>query len=305
MEKPIIVITGPTASGKTALSFSLAKKFNGEIIAADSMTVYKGMNIGTDKPYLGQKTKEKDGLYEIDEVNHHLIDVKNPDEEMNVAIFKELAQKAINQIQERGGVPMLVGGSTMYIDALVYDYRMPEVAPDEELRKKLEKKSSQALFRQLVKLDPDCEWTIDKNNKRRVIRALEVVIKTGKPFCASRGRSVLPKNVLYLAVKRDRALLYERINKRVDEMMQAGFLDEVRTLYKKYDHNTAMQAAGYKQLSEYLEGKMDLLDAVEKTKQVHRNFAKRQMTWLNKNKDVVWIENVQQAEELIERFLLQ
>lgn len=306
MEKPIIVLTGPTASGKTALSFSLVKKFNGEIIAADSMTVYRGMDIGTDKPNLIQKSKvksQKDGTFLINGITHYLIDVKDPDEEMNVAIFKELAKDAIQKIHAKGKIPFIVGGSTLYIDALVYDYKMPEVAPDVELRKKLEKKSTQALFRQLVKLDPDCEWTIDRHNKRRIIRALEVVLKTGKPFCSSKSKGVLMKNVLYLAVKRDRQWLYGRINQRVDEMMQAGFLDEVRGLYEKYDHNTAMQAAGYKQLAEFLDNKMDLIDAVDKTKQVHRNFAKRQMTWLKRNKDVNWIENESQAEKLIKSFL--
>lgn len=307
MEKPIIVLTGPTASGKTALSFSLAKMFNGEIIAADSMTVYRGMDIGTDKPTLEinkeSRIKNKDDSFTINDVKHHLIDVKDPDEEMNVAIFKEMAKEAVHKIQEKGKIPFIVGGSTLYIDALVYDYKMPEVKPDEELRKKLEKKSNQALFKQLVKLDPDCEWTVDKNNKRRIIRALEVVIKTGKPFCASKSKGKLPENVLYMAVKRERPWLYQRINQRVDEMMKAGFLEEVKKLYEKYDHNTAMQAAGYKQLAEYLDSKNNLVDCVDKTKQVHRNFAKRQMTWLKRNKDVNWIENESQAKKLVSDFL--
>ncbi len=302
MKKPIIVLTGPTASGKTALSFDLARKFNVEIICADSMTVYRGMDIGTDKPTLGKEVKKNGNEFEIDGVIHHLIDVKNPDEEMNVAIFKAMAKTAIQKIQQKNKIPLIVGGSTLYIDALVYDFQMPEVKPDPELRAELEQKSNEDLFQQLVKLDPDCEWTIDKNNKRRLIRALEVVLETGQPFCASRSRAKLPKNVLYLALKRDREWLYNRIDQRVDEMIESGFLEEVKKLYQKYDHNTAMQAAGYKQLTEYLDEKLTLDEAVEKTKQVHRNFAKRQMTWLKRNKDIEWIENQEQAEKLVENF---
>lgn len=303
MKKPIIVLTGPTASGKTALSFDLAKKHGAEIICADSMTVYRGMDIGTDKPTLAKSVKKTGDEFEIDGVIHHLIDVKDPDEEMNVAIFKSMAEAVIRKIHQKNKIALIVGGSTLYIDALVYDFHMPEVKPDAKLRVELEKESCDALFRKLVKLDPDCEWTIDKNNKRRLIRALEVVIKTGQPFCASKSKAKLSKNVLYLAFKKNRDWLYNRINQRVDEMMQGGFLDEVNNLYQKYDHNTAMQAAGYKQLAEYLDGKLTLDEAVEKTKQVHRNFAKRQMTWLKRNKNIKWIENQEQAEKLVEIFL--
>lgn len=303
MKKPIIVLTGPTASGKTALSFDLAKKFDAEIICVDSMTVYRGMDIGTDKPTLAKSVKKMGDEFEIDGVIHHLIDVKEPDEEMNVAIFKQMVGDAIQKIHQKNKVVLIVGGSTLYIDALVYDFQMPEVKPDAKLRAELEKESCEALFRKLVKLDPDCEWTIDKNNKRRLIRALEVVIKTGQSFCNSKSQAKLPKNVLYLAVKRDRDWLYERINQRVDEMLQNGFLAEVKKLHQKYDNNTAMQAAGYKQLAEYLEDKMTLEEAVAKTKQVHRNFAKRQMTWFKRNSDIIWIESKEQAEKAVLVFL--
>ncbi|MDO8507251.1 MAG: tRNA (adenosine(37)-N6)-dimethylallyltransferase MiaA [bacterium] len=291
MQKPIIVLTGPTASGKTSLSLDLAKEFSGEIICADSMTVYKGMNIGTDKP-----TKFND-------IPHHMLDIINPDEEFNVAIFKDLVEKLIKEIHERGNIPFLVGGSTMYIDALVYNYNIPHAKPNNELREKLGKKSNEELFKQLLELDPDAEWTVDKNNKRRVVRALEVCLQTGEPFTAQKKKQDLPKNVLYLAVQRDREKLYERINSRVDEMMTEGFLDEVKKLHKKYDLNTAMQATGYRQLVQFIDDEISLEEAVEKTKQSHRNYAKRQLTWLNRNKDVIWIKNNKEAENKLKEFL--
>ncbi|RJO60214.1 tRNA (adenosine(37)-N6)-dimethylallyltransferase MiaA [candidate division WS5 bacterium] len=313
-ELPIIVLTGPTASGKTSLSLALASGFRGEIICADSMTVYKSMNIGTDKPTLlchseldsESMQKELNSGSEsgmtIQGIPHHLIDILNPDEEFNVAIFKELTEKIIKEIHSRGNIPFLVGGSTMYIDALVYGYNIPHAKPNPGLRKKLEKKSNGELFRQLIELDPDAEWTVDKNNKRRLIRALEVCIQTGKPFTQQKTKRALPQNVLYLAIKRDREELYKRINKRVDEMMAEGFLEEVKKLHKKYDLNTAMQATGYRQLVQYLEGEISLEEAVEKTKQSHRNYAKRQLTWLNRNKDVIWIREKKEAEGKISDF---
>jgi tRNA dimethylallyltransferase len=303
MKNPIIVITGPTASGKTSLSLDLAKKFGGEIIAADSMTVYKGMNIGTDKP--GPRYKTQDTRYKIQGISHHLLDILNPDEEFNVAIFKNLAEKKIEEIHSRGNVPFLVGGSTMYIDALVYNYNIPHTKPNNELRKELEKKSNEELFSQLIELDPDAEWTVDKNNKRRLIRALEVSIQTGEPFTKQKKKQDLPENVLYLALQRDREELYEKINTRVDEMMAEGLLEEVKSLHEKYDHNTAMQATGYRQLAEYLNGNLTLEVAIAKTKQSHRNYAKRQMTWLNRNKDVNWIQDKKEAENKIKEFLLK
>ena len=307
MKNPIIVITGPTASGKTAISFDVVQKFNGEIICADSMTVYKGMDIGTDKPTLKLKKKERktedDGSYLINGIKHHLLGVLNPNEDFNVAIFCEMVEKKIKEIRSRGHIPFLVGGSLFYIDAFVYNYSLPPVAPDLKLRSDLEKFSNVELWKKLVKLDPDAEWTVDKNNKRRLVRALEVTLKTGKPFSSQKNKKNLLKNVLYLVVANDRDRLYKKINKRVDEMMREGFLDEVRDLYKNYDHSTAMQATGYRQLIEYIEGKINLDSAVEETKKSHRRFAKRQETWLKRNSEKVLIRNSKEAEEKIRTFL--
>jgi len=291
MKSPIIVLTGPTASGKTSLSLDLAKEFNGEIVAADSMTVYKGMDIGTDKPQ------------EFHGIPHHMTDILNPDEECNVTIFKDYAEKIITEIQSQKHVPFLVGGSTMYIDALIYDYTFTSAKPNLEMRKELEKKTSEELFYSLIDLDPDAEWTVDRNNKRRIIRAIEVSLQTGEPFTKQKKKKALPNNVLYLAIDRDREELYAKINMRVDEMMAEGFLEEVKNLYKKYDLNTAMQAAGYRQLIQYLKGEISLEEAIEKTKQSHRNYAKRQLTWLRRNPDVIWIEGFKEAEGKIINFL--
>ena len=327
MKNPIIVLTGPTASGKTSLSLDIAKKYNCEIICADSMTVYKGMDIGTDKPTLrsceastsnNQPTTNKNnqisnfklqtsnsdnGTVTISDIPHHLIDIVNPDEEFNVTDFVESATKTIEAIRSRGKIPLIVGGSVMYIDALVYAYQVPSTPPNLELREKLETESNEELFEQLCELDPDCEWTIDKHNKRRLIRALEVCMLTGEPFSEQKSKSELPENVLYLALDRDREELYARINSRVDEMYQQGFVEEVRDLLEKYDNNTSLQAAGYKQIVEYIDGKITLDEAIEKTKQVHRNYAKRQLTWLRKNPDVIWITGETDAEKAIGKFL--
>ena len=294
MEKPIIVITGPTASGKTALSLEIAGKYNGEIICADSMTVYRGMDIGTDKP-----TPEN-----LKDIPHHLLDIVNPDEEFNVAIFVGVVRKLVDDIQARGKVPFLVGGSLMYIDAFIYDYDMPEVAPNLELREELEKQDNEELFARLCELDPDCEWTVDRHNKRRIIRAIEICMTTGKSLAEQKSKKSLPENVLYLAVDKDREELYAQIDKRVDVMFKQGFVEEVRSLREKYDHNTAMQAAGYKQIMQYLDEKIDLGAAIAKTKQVHRNFAKRQLTWLRRNEDVKWVKNTAEAEGFISDFLI-
>lgn len=303
MENPIIVITGATASGKTAISLDVMPKFKAEAICADSMTIYKGMDIGTDKPTLDESCEKIGDHYQVRGIVHHLLNRFSPDEECNVSIFRDLVQYEADEIHSRGNIPFLVGGSLFYIDAFVYNYSLPSIGPDKDFRKKLEERTSEELWGELIELDPDAEWTVDKHNRRRVVRALEVCKKTGRPFTAQKSKKKLRDNTLYLVVDKDRKDLYHKINKRVDEMIDEGFVEEVRALYKKYDNNTAMQAAGYKQLVEYLEGKTTLKKAIEKTKKVHRNFAKRQLTWLKKNQDVILIKDAKEAEEKIKEFL--
>lgn len=293
MKNPIIILTGPTASGKTAMSLSLAKKFGGEIIAADSTTVYRGMDIGTDK-LEGPQMKG---------INHHLLDIIDPKEEFNAAIFQDLTRKVVSEIQCRGKLPFIVGGSTMFIDAFAYNYKMPEVEPNQKLRNEFEGKTKEKLFEELVALDRDAEFSVDRYNKRRLIRALEVAKTTGKPFIAQKSKSRLPENILYLAAEVDRSELYGKINQRVDEMLSKGFLQEVEKLHKEYGHTKALETAGYRQLISYLDGKLTLDEAIEKTKQAHRNYAKKQLTWLNRNKDVIWVKNITEAENKISEFL--
>jgi tRNA dimethylallyltransferase len=308
MKNPIIILTGPTASGKTSISYEVADKYSCEIICADSMTVHTGMDIGTDKPTLERNPaesgrKESDGSYLIRGIRHHLLDVVMPDEEFNVSIFQKKVTDIIREVHSRGNVPLLVGGSVMYIDALVFNYELPPVAPDPELRDKLETLETPELFEKLCKLDPDCEWTVDRHNRRRIIRALEVWLKTERPFSEQKSKTPLPENILYLAVDRDRDDLYTRIDTRVDQMFRDGFIEEVKELKQKFDTNTAMQAAGYKQIGEFLDGKTTMEDAASRTKQAHRNYAKRQLTWLKKNPDVIWITSSAEAEAEINKFL--
>lgn len=292
MKKPIIVITGPTASGKTAVSLDVVPKFNGAVIAADSTTVYEGMDIGTDKPDL---TKTN--------IKHYLIDILKPDQEYNLSIFQEKATEAVTKIETEGQIPFLVGGATMYLDAFVYSFSVPEVKPDPVLRAKLEQKTNEELFAELVSQDPQATKFIDAGNTRRLIRALEVIKKTGKPFSEQRIKNKLRENVLYLAVKKDREELYAKINERVDEMFQAGFVAEVKGLYEKYGKIRSLETAGYRQVIQHLEGEITLAEAIEKTKQAHRNYAKRQLTWLSGNPDVIWIKDAREAEEKIINFL--
>jgi tRNA dimethylallyltransferase len=293
MNNPIIVLTGPTASGKSAISLEVAQRFNCEIICADSMTVYRGMDVGTDKPT----------LTDMKGIPHHLLDIKNPDEEFNVSMFIEKVAKLVSEIQHRGNIPMLVGGSVLYIDAFVFNYKLPPIAPNKELREKLEKLGTEELFEKLCKLDPDCQWTVDRHNRRRIIRALEVWLATERPFSEQKSKTPLPENILYLAVDRDREKLYAGIDARVDIMFRTGFIEEVKRLKDKYDNNTAMQAAGYKQIGEFLDGKTTMEDAATRTKQTHRNYAKRQLTWLRRNQDIQWIKDIPEAEKLIKQFL--
>jgi tRNA dimethylallyltransferase len=258
------------------------------------MTVYRGMDIGTDKPT----------IVDTKNIPHHLLDIVNPDEEFNVALFVQKVHTLVDEIHTRNKIPFIVGGSLMYIDAFIYGYEMPRVTPNLKLRQELEKKDNEILFTKLCELDPDCEWTVDRHNKRRIIRAIEICIATSKPLAEQRSKQPLPANVLYLVIDKEREELYAQIDKRVDIMFEQGFIDEARKLHEKYDSSTAMQAAGYKQIVQYLDGKIDSETAKAKTKQVHRNFAKRQLTWLRRNQDVKWIKDVAEAERLISEFLV-
>ena len=287
-KQKVIVICGPTASGKTALSIELAKKINGEIISSDSMQIYKDMNIGTAKP-----TKE-----EMQGIKHYLIDFVEPNIRYSVADFKKDAEKAIEEVLKKGKYPIIVGGTGLYIDSLIYGIEYQDIKLDEEYRKKLESiaqkdKGLEELYNKAKEIDEKAIQKISPNDKKRIIRILEIYKATGKNKTEQEEES-RKKGVKYdykvFAINMEREKLYERINQRVDIMVQQGLVEEVENLLKKYDKfPTAMQGLGYKEVVEYLENKCTKEEMIEKIKMETRRYAKRQLTWFRKNKETIWL----------------
>ena len=289
----LIVILGPTASGKTELAIKLAKNFNGEIINADSRQVYKGMDIGTAKP-----TKE-----EMRDVPHYLLDVASPKRKFTVAQYRKLALKAIEKIQKKGKIPFLVGGTWFYIRAVVDGLVIPEVPPDWKLRKKLEKKSPQELHEILKKLDPERAKTIEKENKRRLIRAIEICKKIGK--VPPLRFNPLPYPVLMIGIKRKKKELMERIRKRFFEWLKRGLILEVMKLRKMGVSFKRIEEFGmhYREISKYLQGKISEKEMIENSIKEIQNYAKKQLNWFKKDKRVKWINNYREAEKLVRDYL--
>ena len=287
--KPLVILTGPTAVGKTALSIKLASEIGGEIISADSMQVYRQMDIGSAKI----KPEEMGGI------PHHLIDILEPEEEFNVCLFEKLALEAMEQIYERGHIPVVVGGTGFYIQALLYQIDFTEEETDTAYRDKLwqlgEEKGNHYLHELLRKVDPESAEEIHENNRKRVIRALEFYENCGKPISThnkEQRQKTSAYNSCYFVLTDDRKKLYERIESRVDQMLSKGLVDEVRTLKERGCNASmvSMQGLGYKEILEYLDGRCSLLEAVEKIKKETRHFAKRQLTWFRREKDVIWID---------------
>lgn len=288
LKKPLIILTGPTAVGKTKLSIELAKAVNGEIISADSMQVYKHMDIGSAKI----KKEEMCG------VPHHLIDVLEPDEEFHVVRFQEMAKQAMEEIYAKGKVPILAGGTGFYIQAVVKDIdfsKETEKSPvREELEKLAEEKGCEYLHERLQQVDPKSAEKIHANNVKRVIRALEYFELTRKPISLHNEEEAAkesPYNVAYFVLNDVRERLYERIDARVDAMLQEGLVEEVSGLAKKgYTKDmVSMQGLGYKEILSYLDGSYTLDEAVYILKRDTRHFAKRQLTWFKREKDVIWV----------------
>lgn len=284
----LVILTGPTAVGKTHLSIQLAKKINGEIISADSIQVYKGMDIGSAKI-----TKE-----ETDGIPHHLIDILEPKEEFNVHIFKKLATKAINDISSRGKIPIIVGGTGFYIQAVLYDINFDDTETDYEYREYLEQlakdKGNAFLHNMLKEVDPESAAAIHCNNLKRVIRALEYYKQTGKKISEHNEKereNKSPYNFAYFVLNDKRDKLYNRINQRVDIMFDNGLLKEMETLISKgYTRDlVSMQGIGYKELFNYFDGKTSLDETKELIKKNTRHFAKRQLTWFRREKDVTML----------------
>lgn len=283
----VIVICGPTASGKTALSIALAKKINGEIISCDSMQIYQDMDIGTAKPTLD----------EMQGIKHYLIDCVSPKERYSVADYKIEAKKAIKEIIKKGKMPIIVGGTGLYLDSLIYEIDYQDIEFDEAYRKELEKEVEEngleSLYEKAKQIDAKAIEKISKNDKKRILRILEIYHATGKnkteQEIESRKREVEYDYKVY-ALNWDREKLYERINKRVDIMIEQGLIEEVKQILNKYDtFPTAMQGLGYKEVVEYLEGNLSKEEMIEKIKMETRRYAKRQLTWFRKNKQTIWL----------------
>lgn len=288
-KKPMIILTGPTAVGKTDLSIQLAKAIDGEIISADSMQVYCHMDIGSAKV-----TPE-----EMDGVPHHLIDVLEPEEEFNVVVFQKLAKEALTGIYERGHIPIIVGGTGFYIQALLYDIDFTENDGDTAIREELEElaqmKGAGYLHQMLQEIDPESAAAIHQNNVKRVIRAIEFYRQTGTKISLHNEQErekQSPYQFLYYVLNTDRKTLYERIDRRVDLMMEHGLVDEVKRLADMgcTRDMVSMQGLGYKEILDYLSGEITLEEAVYILKRDTRHFAKRQITWFKRERDVRWLE---------------
>jgi len=289
MNKPtVIVICGPTASGKTVLSIELAKRINGEIVSADSMQIYKDMDIGSAKV----TTEEMQGI------KHYLIDQVYPNERYSVANYKQDAKNAIEEIIKKGKTPIVVGGTGIYIDELIYEIEYKDIVIKEEYRKELEKirneQGLEVLYKKALEIDPKAMEKISANDFKRITRILEIYEATGKTKTQQEAESRLnevPYNYKVFAINYDREKLYERINKRVDIMIEKGLIEEVKNLLKKYtEFPTAMQGLGYKEVKQYFDGELTKEEMKEKIKQETRRYAKRQFTWFRKNKQTIWID---------------
>ncbi len=301
----LIVLLGPTASGKTGWSLRLAKKINGEIISADSRQIYKKMDIGTAKAGGEWKRNGLRRTYFVEDIPHHLIDFLNPGKTFSVAEFRDKAIKYAKLSYKNKRVPMLVGGTGLYISSVVDNFNIPRVTANKKLRKSLEEKTNQELMELLQRLDHEHANNIDPKNTRRLIRALEVCILTGEPFSAQKQKGEPLFDILQIAPDIPREILHERINTRVDEMVEEGLIDELKNLLKqKYGWNLpSMQGIGYRQFKSYLDGRESLEDAIEILKRDTRRFARRQMTWFRRDKRIKWCKTYEDAEKQVLDFL--
>ena len=302
MDKPkVIVICGPTASGKTSLSIELAKQINGEIVSCDSMQIYKDMTIGTAKP-----TKE-----EMDGIKHYLLDFVSPDQRYSVAEYKKDAENTIEKIISEGKVPIVVGGTGLYLEALIYNIEYQNIEEDMEYRNKLyeieREQGLSKLYEMASKIDSKAMEKISPNDKKRICRVLEIYHLTGKTKTEleEESRKNEPKyNYKLFGITMDREKLYERINLRVDIMINQGLLDEVKNLLEKYNNfPTAMQGLGYKEVVEYLNGLITKDEMIDKIKMETRRYAKRQLTWFRKYKNLIWINGLDDVQNNIKIIL--
>lgn len=301
MRQKVIVICGPTASGKTSLSIELAKKINGEIVSCDSMQIYKEMNIGTAKPTVD----------EMQGIPHYMLDFVSPSSRYSVADFKKEATIQIENILSKGKVPIIVGGTGLYVDALVKNITYPEIEIDldyrNELEKRIEKDGLKALYEKAKEIDENAMQSISENDKKRIMRVLEIYHQTGKTKTQLEIESRMtppPYDYIVFAIDMEREKLYERINKRVDIMIDQGLIEEVEKLVKKYkEFPTAMQGLGYKEVVEYLNKETTKEEMIEELKMETRRYAKRQLTWFRKNKEIKWINGLAPLEVNVQYIL--
>jgi len=293
MKQKIVVIVGPTASGKSSLAVKIAQKFNGEIISADSRQVYKGMDIGTGK--IAKK--------EMAKIPHHLLDVVSPKKQFTVARYKRLVAQAIKKIIKRGKIPVICGGTGFYIQVITENISIPEIKPDVKLRVALEKKTTKELFSQLKKMDPRRAKNIDQNNRRRLIRALEIIIKSGKKVPLLKSE---PKyETLFIGVKRGMKELKELIQSRLLKRLKIGMVKEVINLKKSGLSWKRLEDFGleYRYVAYYLQNKLSYDEMIKKLQKEIEHYAKRQMTWFSRNKKINWIKNQSEVQKKIRAFL--
>jgi len=275
----VIAIVGATASGKTAFSIELARKIGGEIISADSRLVYKGFDIGTAKPTLS----EREGI------PHHMIDIVDPEFEYSAGLYKKQAETKIEEIAQRGKVPVIVGGTGLYIDILLKNFDLPEIEPDKQLRNSLYKLESKELYNILADLDEAAANKIDINDRKKVIRAIEIIKKTGKTLDKCRGVNSPKYDVEWIGKNFERNILYSRIDKRVDMMIENGLVEETKSLLDKHGRIPNLTGTiGYREILGYIDNRYSLNEAAELLKKNTRNYAKRQLTWFRRNNDIKW-----------------
>lgn len=303
----ILVLLGPTASGKSDLAINLAKKFNGEIVNADSRSIYRGMLIGTASPFAQSAKKVSSFKFQASRIKHHLFHFVDPWKTYSVGQYKQDAIKVVNGIIARGKVPILVGGTGLYIWAMVDNLQIPEVPPNLELRKKLElkikKQGLNFLWKQLIRLDPEAAKFVQKDNPRRVIRALEVILTTGKKFSDLRQKGKPLYNALQVGLKIPRQELYKKIDERVDQQIKDGLVEETKRLLKKICYSNVLKnigitniwdlssttSLGYRQIGMYLRGEALLEEVARILKRDTRRYARRQVTWFKRDKRIKWL----------------
>lgn len=291
--KKLLVICGPTGTGKTDLAINLAKKFNGEIVSADSRQVYLGMDIGTGKESENTTTeiKREEGVWVVNDIPIHLYDIITPDQRFSLAEYQQLALDKIKQIHDKNKLPILVGGTGLYIQAVTEGLKIPKAPPDQKLREKLENQNLDNLLLELEKVDKDSFIKIDKNNKRRVVRALEVYHQTGQTFSSLQKKYKVSFDILKIGLTGEREVLYQKNDERVEGWFNNGFVEEVKGLLQNYSVELpSMTSLGYRQAAAYIKGTLGLEEAKQRIKFDNHGYIRRQLTWFKRDQSIYWFD---------------